>query len=111
RELDLILANYIFQANASVGDSLMATRHIYDYFIEQPTEADSQADDSENSSEGQSQGNAASASDANADQSDQQNPVEVRDDPFSFWSNSQTQEAMPDQDFMGQMNAMESAEQ
>ena len=112
RELEQILASYIFRNDATVGDSLMATRRIYDYFVEQPEQSDSQTDNSENKSEDDGKGSQASLSDVNAEKSAEQSQMEVREDPFSFWSNGQTQEMTPDQELMNQSaNAMESAEQ
>jgi hypothetical protein len=112
REIEQVLANYIFREDATVGDSLMATRRVYDYFTEQPRQSDAQSDDSKNNSEDEGKGSQASLSDVNSEKAAQQNQMEVREDPFSFWSNGQTEEMTPDQELINQAaNAMESAEQ
>jgi hypothetical protein len=111
RELDRILYDYIFRPDASVADSLMATRHVYDFFVEQPTQSDAQSDDSSNEGDGEGEGAEASAADPNARQSEQRKQAQVREDPFSFWSSGQTQEITTDADIFSQMNAAESAEQ
>jgi nitric oxide reductase NorD protein len=111
RELEEILSNYIFRRDASVADSLMATRHVYDLFVEQPMQSDAQNEDSSNSGDGEGEGSAASTADPNAGQADQKKQVQVREDPFSFWSGGQTKEITPDSDLFSQMNEAESAEQ
>src|SRR6185312_13839532 len=91
RELEQILANYVFRDDASVADSLIATRHVYDLFVENPTQSDASTDDSANSSEGsEGQGGETSLEDAEGDQSDQQQRPEVSEDPFSFLNSGQT---------------------
>ena len=37
RDLELVFEHYVFSADATVADSLMATRRIYEFFVEQPT--------------------------------------------------------------------------
>jgi hypothetical protein len=110
RELDRILTDYIFRRDASVADSLMATRHVYDFFVEQPSQSDAQSDDSSNAGEGEGEGAEASTADSNAQQAEQRKQVQVREDPFGFWSGGQTQEITTDSDIFGQMSAAESAE-
>ena len=44
--------NYVFRDDASVADSLMATRHVYDFFVESPTQSDTSTDDSASGDEG-----------------------------------------------------------
>src|SRR6185369_14798512 len=41
RELEQIMADYIFREDATVADSLIATRHVYEFFVEQPNQSDS----------------------------------------------------------------------
>jgi hypothetical protein len=111
REIDQILSNYIFRRDASVADSLMATRRVYDFFVEQPSQSDAQSDDSSNAGEGEGEGAEASAADPSAQQADQRKQVQVREDPFSFWSGGQSQEITTDSDIFNQMGTAESAEQ
>ncbi|HEX8090297.1 MAG TPA: VWA domain-containing protein [Blastocatellia bacterium] len=111
RELDQILYNYIFRRDATVADSLMATRRVYDFFVEQPMQSDSQNDRSSNEGDGEGEGAEASTADAGGQQAEQQKQVQVREDPFSFWSSGQTQEITTDADIFSQMSAAESTEQ
>ena len=111
RDLEQILVNYIFRKDASVADSLMATRHVYDFFVERPMQSDAQSDSSSNSGEGEGEGSEASAADPDAAQAEQRKQMQVREDPFSFWSGGQTKDAPPDTDLFNQVNAAESAEQ
>ena len=111
REIEQILSNYIFRRDASVADSLMATRHVYEFFVEQPMQSDTQSDDSSGEGDGEGEGAEASNSDASSQQADQRKQVQVREDPFSFWSSGQTQEMTSDSDIFNQMSATESAEQ
>lgn len=108
RELEQILANYIFRQDATVADSLIATRHVYEFFVEQPSQSDAQSDESDQNGNG---GEAASdASMADAEQSERQQ-MEVRDDLFSLWNSGQQQEVSPDQDLFNRVHGPESAEQ
>jgi nitric oxide reductase activation protein len=112
RELEQIFADYIFHKEATVADSLMATRRVYDFFVEQPNQSDSQSDDSLNSSdEGEGQGDEPTVADPYAEQTDQRRQIDAREDPFSFWTSGQNQEATPDQDLFNQLNNGETSEQ
>jgi hypothetical protein len=98
-EIERILSEYIFQPLATVADSLMATRHIYDYFIEQPSKGDSQSEDSsKGDGDGEGEGSEPSVADASAEQTEQRQQLDVRDDPFSFWTSGQTQEVSSEQE-------------
>jgi hypothetical protein len=98
-EIERILSEYIFQPLATVADSLMATRHIYDYFIEQPSKGDSQSEDSsKGDGDGEGEGSEPSVADASAEQTEQRQQLDVRDDPFSFWTTGQTQDVSSEQD-------------
>ena len=112
REIETILSSYIFREDATVGDSLIATRHVYDFFVEQPSNADAQNDqENESPGEGEGGGGEASVADPNAEQSGERKQIEVSNDPYSFWASSQSQEVMPDQDIFNQLNAGQTAEQ
>jgi hypothetical protein len=52
RELEQILANYILREGATVGDSLIAARHVYEFFVEQPNESDAQSEETGETGEG-----------------------------------------------------------
>jgi nitric oxide reductase NorD protein len=112
REIEAILTNYIFQESAAVGDSLIATRHIYDFFVEQPntTEAQNEQEPSTDG-EGDGDGGEPSVADQNAERTAARKQMEVRNDPYSFWSSGQSQEIAPDHDMFNQLNAGQSAEQ
>ncbi len=111
RQIETILTNYIFRQDATVGDSLIATRHIYDFFVEHPNSADATTDqDPAGEGEGEGEGSQASVADPNAEQAAQRKQIEVRDDPYSFWASGQSQEVTPDQDIFNQMNSGASAE-
>ncbi len=110
-EIETMLADYIFRTDATVADSLIATRHVYDYFVEQPSQADSQNEDSTDSGdEGEGEGNQPSA-DMNGDEREQRPQIDARQDPFSFWANGQTQEMSADQELIERAMGAESPEQ
>jgi nitric oxide reductase NorD protein len=112
RELEQILANYIFSEDATVADSLIATRHVYEFFIEQASQSDTQSEETGESGEGGDTGNdEASAADPDADQTGQRQQIEVRDDLFSLWNSGQQQDVSPDQDIFNRLHGPESLEQ
>ena len=112
REIETILSSYVFREDATVGDSLIATRYVYDFFVEQPGNADAQSDqENESPGEGEGEGGEASVADPNAERSAERKQIEVRNDPYSFWASAQSQEVAPDQDIFNQLNAGQTAEQ
>ncbi|MEK6323211.1 MAG: VWA domain-containing protein [Acidobacteriota bacterium] len=112
RELEQVLANYILREGATVADSLIATRHVYEFFVEQPSQSDAQSEDTGESGEGGDTRNDSSLADPDAEQSGQRRQIEVRDDPFSLWnSGQQQQEVNPDQDIFHRLHGPESPEQ
>ncbi|HEV8483015.1 MAG TPA: VWA domain-containing protein [Blastocatellia bacterium] len=110
-DLERIVSDYVFREGASVGDSLMATRLIYDFFVERPSESDGDTANEGGAEAGDGEGDEASVADSNAERAGERQQMEVRDDPFSFWSSGQTQEVTADHDLFSQMHAAESAEQ
>ncbi len=111
RELEQILGSYVFDRNATVADSLMATRHIYDFFLEQPSQSDAQSEETGDSGEGgDTHSEQSSMADADADQTGQRQQLDVRDDPFSFWNSGQQQEVNPDQEIFNRTRGPESPE-
>lgn len=112
REIEQVLSDYIFREDATVAESLMATLRIYQFFVEQPGQADTQNEESGESGQGgETKGEEASLADSEADQSGQRQQVEVRDDPFSLWNSGQQQEINPDQDIFNRTSGPESPEQ
>ena len=112
RELEQILANYILREGATVADSLIATRHVYEFFVEQPSQSDAQSEESGESGEGGDTKNGeASLANPDANQSGQRRQIEVRDDPFSMWNSGQQQEINPDQDIFNRLHGPETPEQ
>ncbi|HXU34876.1 MAG TPA: VWA domain-containing protein [Blastocatellia bacterium] len=112
REIEQVLSDYIFREDATVGESLMATLRIYQFFVEQPGQADTQNEESGESGQGgDTKGEESSLADSEADQSGQRRQVEVRDDPFSLWNSGQQQEINPDQDIFNRASGPESPEQ
>jgi nitric oxide reductase NorD protein len=111
RELDRILAEYVFRENATVADSLIATRHVYQFFVEQPSQSDSQSTETGESGEGDEAGDDAPLAETDAEQSGQRQQIEIRDDPFSLWNSGQQQEISPDQDIFNRLHGPESPEQ
>jgi nitric oxide reductase NorD protein len=109
RDLESILERYIFRADATVADSLMATQRIYEFFVEQPSRGDAQNDQSNDNGSGQSQGESAVPETGEA--ADDQQQVEAREDPFSFWTSNQAQEVAPDSDLLQQLSGGETVEQ
>lgn len=111
-EVERILGDYIFRPGATVADSLMATRHIYDLFVERPNESDSPADQAtDGGNEGDGDGDQSASPDASAEQAQEREQIDVRDDPFSFWNSGQTQEVVADHDLMNQLGGGETGEQ
>jgi len=111
RELERILAEFVFLKDASVADSLMATRHVYELFVEQPIQSDSQSEETSQTGEGSEAGDDSSLAETDAEQTGQRQQIEVRDDPFSLWNSGQQQEINPEQDIFNRINGPESPEQ
>lgn len=110
RELDRILGTYVFREDATVADSLIATRHVYEFFVEQPGQSDAQSEETGKSG-GETQSDEASLAEADAEQSGKRQQIEVRDDPFSLWNSGQQQDISPDQDIFNRLHGPESPEQ
>jgi hypothetical protein len=111
RDLERILIDYVFHKDATVADSLMATRHVYQFFLEQPSQSDAQSDEASETGEGgDTQSERASMADADADQTAQRQQLDVRDDPFSFWNSGQQQEVSPHQEIFDRLRRPESPE-
>lgn len=112
RDLEQILGNYILREGATVADSLIATRHIYEFFVEQPSQADAQSEQPDESGEGgDTRDGEASLADPDAQQNGQRRQIEVRDDPYSLWNSGQQQEIDPDQDIFNRLHGPETPEQ
>jgi nitric oxide reductase NorD protein len=112
RELEQILGNYILREGATVADSLIATRHVYEFFVEQPSQSDAQSQESGESGEGSdNKDGEASLADPDAQQSGQPRRIEVRDDLFSMWNSGQKQEIDPDQNIFNRLHGPETPEQ
>jgi nitric oxide reductase NorD protein len=110
RELDRILAEYVFRENATVADSLIATRYVYQFFVEQPSQSDAQSDESGETGEG-GENKSGESSLADAEQSERRQQLEVKDDPFSSWNSGQQQDISPEQDIFNRLHGPESPEQ
>ncbi|PYT08671.1 MAG: hypothetical protein DMF60_04265, partial [Acidobacteria bacterium] len=112
RELEQILFNYILREDATVADSLIATRHVYEFFVEQPSRADAQSEETNESGEGgDTADGSASLTEPDSQQNSQRPRIEVRDDPFSMWNTGQQQEINPDQDIFNRLHGPETPEQ
>jgi nitric oxide reductase NorD protein len=111
RELERILADYVFREDATVADALIATRHVYEFFVEQPSQSDSQNTDTDEGGEGGEAGDDAPLAETDAEQNGQRQQIEIRDDPFSLWNSGQQQEISPDQDIFNRLHGPESPEQ
>ena len=111
RELERILFNYIFREDATVADSLIATRYVYAFFVEQPSQTDTESDQAAEEGQSGELGDESSTAEADAEQSGQPQRREVRNDPFSQWNSGQQQEMSPDQDIFNRLHAPESPEQ
>lgn len=111
-QLEEIFAAYVFIENSSVGDSLIATRHIYDLFIEQPANNDSQTQQmTDAAEEGLAQGDPSGEEDSDAETAPQKQQSDLQQDPFSFWASSQPQEESSEQDVFNSLTGGESSEQ
>ncbi|HSE35758.1 MAG TPA: VWA domain-containing protein [Blastocatellia bacterium] len=111
RELERILTEYVFRDEATVADSLIATRHVYEFFVEQPSQSESQTDESAGASQDGDTGKDSSLSETDAEETGQQQQIQVRDDPFSVWNSGQQREIDPDQDAFNRLHGPESPEQ
>jgi hypothetical protein len=111
RELERILTNYVFREGATVADSLIATRHIYEFFIEQPLQSDTQTEEAGESGQDGAASDDSTLAEAEAEQSGQRQQIEVRDDPFSLWNSGKPEEINPDQDIFNRLHGPESPEQ
>jgi hypothetical protein len=110
-ELEQIISSHVFRDDATVGDSLLATGRIYSLFVEQPGRSDSQPNsESAEGDSGPPQGSDSLEPSEAGETSDQPAQVEVREDPFSYWSSGQTREVLPDHDIFNRMQT-ESPEQ
>lgn len=110
RDLEEILHGYIFREDATVADSLMATRRVYGLFVEQPRPSDGQSEPSESeNSEGEAQSDEQMAADTQSAQQQQQ--MDVSNDLLSFWTSNQPQESISDQEMFNRLAGGETAEQ
>ena len=110
RELDRILGAYIFRQDSVVADSLIAARHVYEFFVEQPSQSDAQSEDGGEAGEG-GQTKSGETSMADAEQTERRQQVEVRDDLFSSWNAGQQQDINQDQDIFNRLHGPDSPEQ
>jgi nitric oxide reductase NorD protein len=102
-DLEGIVARYIRSEYATVGDSLTATRLVYEMCSQQPGEAESNADDSESDDgKGEAAGESASAADA-GEAVPSRRQIDARGDPFSFWSSGLNQDVNSDSELFRQM--------
>ena len=112
RELEQILGNYVLREGATVADSLIATRHVYEFFVEQPSQSDTQSEEAGESGEGgDTNDGEASLAEPDAQQNGQHRRIEVRDDPLSMWNSAQRQEINPEQDIFNRLHGPETPEQ
>jgi nitric oxide reductase NorD protein len=111
-QLAEIFSAYVFQTEPTVGDSLMATHHIYNLFVEQPLNHPAQTEAADNAGEeGDSEGKSEQEDESDSEASQQRQQQDARQDPFSLWSANQLQETMPEQDIFNQLAGSESTEQ
>lgn len=110
REIDQILQTYVFRDHATVADSLIATRHVYEFFVEQPSESDTSNEKKGDSAEGGETSSDQSAL-SEAEPSGERQQVQIRDDPFSLWNSGQQQEVNPEQDIFNRLHGADSPEQ
>ena len=111
RELEQIMADYIFREDATVADSLIATRRVYEFFIEQPNQSDSSNEESgDDNQTSETSGAEGSQADADPDQTGEKQQIQTRDDPFSLWNSGQQQEVNPEQDVFNRLHGADSPE-
>ncbi|HSB08274.1 MAG TPA: VWA domain-containing protein [Blastocatellia bacterium] len=112
RQLEQILANYILREDASVADSLIAARHVYEFFVEQPSQSEASNDEQGDSGKaGETNSDQTSSSDAVSEDRGKRQQIEARDDPFSLWNSGQQLEVNPEQDLFNRLHGPESPEQ
>ena len=112
-QLERIISEQIFHERADIGDSLIATRRVYDLFVEGPRDRDDSSNESaEANDKSDSSGDEAEGADPSSEQSQETaKQSEVHDDPFSFWSSGVSQEVTPDTEELSEMHGGESVEQ
>lgn len=111
-EIEEILARYVFRAQSTVADSLIATRHIYELFVEQPRPQDaSNQEQGDQSEAGEMSSDEGAQSDADSDETGERRQIQARDDPFSLWNSGQQLEVNPEQDIFNRLHGPESPEQ
>lgn len=109
QNLEIIVQECIQHAEATVGDSLVATRRVYKSLVEQPGE--SEGDESQETSENADGGDSQSSESAEGADPRQQRPqVETREDPLSFWSSGLAQEAEAESELLAHFNSAQSPE-
>jgi hypothetical protein len=112
REFEGILAAYVFRDDAGVGSSLMASRRIYDMFVERPDEADTQSEqDSDSNRDEDDDARSRASADQENQQVDADSQTSMVDTSLSYWAHGQPQEIVPDAEMFGQISAGESTEQ
>jgi len=110
-QLQEILARYVFREDSTVADSLIAARHVYELFVEQPTQSDSNSEQQEDSQAGETNSDESSAGEAESDENGTRQQIQTSDDPFSLWNSGQQVELNPDQDLFNRLHGAESPEQ
>ncbi|HEU4388115.1 MAG TPA: VWA domain-containing protein, partial [Blastocatellia bacterium] len=110
-ELTGTMRRYVQRDDATVADSLMASRRIYSLFTQHSSDAAGNSDRSASGKDGEGAGELAPDGESLAGESDEgQKIIETQDDPFSFWAQNLVNEASPDYDQFSHTNA-ESLEQ
>jgi hypothetical protein len=105
-ELRRIMERYVRRDGASVADSVAATSRVYSLFVEQSNDAtgESVRDAAAEDGDGIAEDGVPSES-ASGEPEELHRTVEVRDDPFSFWSQNLVNEASQDFDQFSRTSA------
>jgi nitric oxide reductase NorD protein len=110
-QLEEIFATFVFHENVTVADSLIASRHVYELFVEQPSKNDTQSEPASNAAEEDQMQGDPSEQDETQGEAAAQQQAEVSQDPFSFWSSNQQQETSTESEVFNSLSGGESSEQ
>ncbi|HKV42992.1 MAG TPA: VWA domain-containing protein [Blastocatellia bacterium] len=105
-----IVGELVRREYATVGDSLTAARLVYKILAERPREDQPQSEDSDSGSDGEAAAGNASQQEQSEDGGQSRQPLEVRQDPLSFWASGLAQDADADAQMQNQFRSADSPE-
>jgi hypothetical protein len=110
-KLEDIIENYVRSKHATVADSLTATARVYKMLVDLQTGSEDQNGDAESEGdEGEGSDNSTTPDPAGDRSQQSRQQMEAREDPFSLWASTLTQDANPDSEILSQMLGGDAAE-